>query len=182
MRTNLPVREVGQAPSNTDFPMPHAHLPVSHLIHQLAAGIPRRSNRDRRPRWLSRLVADAAELFEPTEGTARVGFSCWPTEEGWVAELYLGAEEHVGGPKDGLSQPVSFRFDLLELANLVDEVTELTFEVGAADRFTIDPPRRATLHGRIGQHPVTIHISAAPPRDAEAGLRRYPNGRREIRE
>lgn len=161
--------------------MPHAHMPVSHLIQQLAEGVPRRSKPDPRPRWLTRLIGESAELFEPTSGIGRVGYACWPTEEGWVAELYLGSEEHVGGPKDGLSQPVNFRFDLLRLANLVDEVVELTFDVAESERSVNDPPRRATLVGRVERHPVTIHISAVPPRDAEAGLRRYQNGRREIR-
>lgn len=166
--------------------MPHAHLTVYHLLQQLEADRDSRAARDRRPQWLSDAIAAAAELFEPIEGVARVGFQCRPTEEGWIADLYLGREEHVGGARDGWNRPASFRFDLLALEQLFDQVFEVYFDASLLENAGPDDIEQsekrifATLRGEIADNPLTIHIHAAAPAGVHPGFRRYADGRREI--
>lgn len=174
--------------------MPHAHLTVNHLLKQLETHRERRIARDRRPGWLTAVIDAAADLFDPANGLGRVGFECQPTEEGWVAILYLGSEEFVGGPDDGRNQPADFRFDVLSLSKLFEQVSEIAFEAfpsvaGATDADdSLGSPApaaagvRLTVRGSVNQKPLTLHVHAMPPETARPGFRRFPNGRREVSE
>jgi hypothetical protein len=168
--------------------MPHAHLTVNHLIKHLEAQRDQKAARDRRPGWLTAVVDAAADLFDPAEGLGRVGFDCRPTEAGWVAVLYLGSEECVGGPLDGRTRPADFRFDVLGVTKLFDAVTELAFDafpsVAASDVEPAEPGGgvRMTVRGTVAGNPLTLHVHAMPPDAAGPAFRRYPNGRREMSE
>ncbi len=174
--------------------MPHAHLAVSHLLKQLELHRSQRTGRDRRPGWLSAVIDAAAELFDPVGGVGRVGFDCRPTEGGWTAALYLGAEETVGGPDDGRNRHADFRFDLLGLSRLFDAVESLTFdalpaaadEAAIADDLAPEPVSGAgvtvTVRGTVAGQPLTLAVHAVPPATAGPGFRRFPNGRREMSE
>ncbi len=171
--------------------MPHAHLTVSHLIKHLEAQRERKADRDRRPAWLSGVIDAAADLFDPVAGEGRVGFDCRPTESGWVAVLYLGGEEFVGGAEDGRTRPADFRFDVLGVTKLFDAVTELAFDafpsmIADEDQGLVPASHahaagiRLTVRGTVAGQPLTIHVHAVPPDEAGPGFRRFPNGRREI--
>lgn len=167
--------------------MPHAHLTVSHLLKQLETHRERRNARDRRPRWLTAIVDDAADLFDPVDGLGRVGFDCRPTETGWVAVLYLGSEECVGGPDDGRTRPADFRFDVLGVMKLFDAVDDVAFDafpsIAADDEGEpIAAGVRLTVHGTVGENSLTLHVHAVPPETVGPGFRRFPNGRREVNE
>ncbi|HEX6986116.1 MAG TPA: hypothetical protein VF170_12115 [Planctomycetaceae bacterium] len=167
--------------------MPHAHLTVSHLLKQLETHRGKAA-RDRRPDWLTAVIDAAADLFDPSDGLGRVGFDCRPTEAGWVAVLYLGGEELVGGAEDGRTRPADFRFDALGVTKLFDAVTELAFDAfpSLATPDETDPTAaagvRLTVRGTVSGHPLTLHVHAVPPETAGPGFRRYPNGRREVSE
>ena len=174
--------------------MPHAHLTVNHLLKQLETHRERKAARDSRPAWLTATIDAAAELFDPADGLGRVGFECRPTEAGWVAMLYLGSEERVGGPEDGRTQPADFRFDALAAMRLFDTVAELAFDAFPSvsampdpiDPELLAPPVaagvRLTVRGEVEGNPLTLHIHATPPATAGPAFRRYPNGRREVSE
>ena len=163
--------------------MPHAHLTVSHMLKQLETHREQRMSRDRRPGWLTTIVNDAADLFDPVDGLGRVGFDCRPTETGWTAVLYLGSEECVGGPDDGRTRPADFRFDVRGLTKLFDVVEEIAFDacpsIVAGDEPTAAGVR-LTVQGTIAGNALTLHVHAVPPETAGPGFRRYPNGRREV--
>lgn len=173
--------------------MPHAHLTVSHLIKHLETQRGRKTARDRRPGWLAAVVDAAADLFDPVEGEGRVGFECRPTESGWVAVLYLGGEELVGGADDGRTRLADFRFDVLGATKLFDAVTELAFDAfpsiaaGSDAEFAPVPAWpaagvRLTVRGTVAGNPLTLHVHAVPPDEAGPGFRRFPNGQREVSE
>lgn len=171
--------------------MPHAHLTVSQLIRHLETRRGGKTRRDRRPGWLSAVIDAAADLFDPAAGEGRVGFDCRPTESGWVAVLYLGGEEFVGGAADGRTRPADFRFDALGMTRLFDTVTELAFDafpsITAAEEgelFPVPTPPaagvRLTVRGTVAGNPLTLHVHAIPPDAAGPGFRRFPDGRREL--
>lgn len=174
--------------------MPHAHLTVNHLLKHLETHRGQRIARDRRPTWLTEVIDAAADLFDPASGLGRVGFECQPTEAGWVAILYLGSEEFVGGPDDGRHQPADFRFDVLSVTKLFEQVHEIAFDAfpsvtNAEDTLGAEnapPPTaagvRLTVRGLVAQSPLTLHVHAMPPESARPGFRRFPNGRREVSE
>ena len=73
------------------FPVPHSHLAVRHLIRQLdLQGRPRM--RHTPPQWLTSLLHETAELFDPCSEDARAGYECRCTESGWEAALFLGGQ------------------------------------------------------------------------------------------
>ncbi|MHC4876906.1 MAG: hypothetical protein ACYTGL_10435 [Planctomycetota bacterium] len=76
---------------------------------------PGQKQRDVRPDWLTTVIEETAELFEPLTGVARVGFDCQLEEDTWVVRMYLGTSEIVGGPFDGQMRPMSFEIDLQRL-------------------------------------------------------------------
>ncbi len=174
--------------------MPHAHLTVNHLLKQLETHRERKASRERRPAWLTDVIHSAADLFDPANDLGRVGYQSHPTEQGWIALLYLGGEEFVGGACDGRTQPADFRFDVLGVTRLFESVTEVAFDAFpsiAADTDLDDetmPPLpasagvRLTVRGVVAGNPLTMHVHATPPETAGPGFRRYLNGRREISE
>lgn len=157
-------------------------------MQQIEAKHQRRENRDKRPAWLRRVIETAAELFEPIEDVGRVGFVSRPTEEGWIVDLYLGSEEQFGGAEDGWHRPMNFRFDLAKLEAMFDDVATFRFNAstpGGAWRTgdaAAGDGTSVTIRGNIENHPLTIHIHAAPPAEAEAGFRRHTDGHREMRD
>lgn len=172
--------------------MPHAHLTVSHLLKQLETRRERKLARDRRPGWLTAVIDAAADLFDPVAELGRVGFDCRPTETGWIAILYLGSEETVGGPDDGQTRLADFRFDARRAMALFDRVDELlldafpslaeTEDADAGDAKAIAAGVRLTIRGEVAGHPLTLHVHAVPPDSAGPGFRRFPNGQREVSE
>ncbi len=137
---------------------------------------------DRRPEWLSQFVEEAAQLFEPLTGVARVGYECLREEDSWVARLYLGASEVVGGALDGRLKPMSFEVDIERLTGMFTEREEFywsAFPDGADD---IDEPQSyLTISGLIaGENRVRLHLFATPPQETEPGLKVFPNGRFEL--
>lgn len=167
--------------------MPHAHLPVYHLLEQLRADRAQR-RRVRHPQWLTDFIENAAELFEPIKGIGRVGYETWPDERGWNLRLFLGREEQMGGATDGRRQPVPFYLDLRNLARLLDEVTGIHFEADhpkLADDETISDSdsaleAKAVVRGRFGGEFLTVEITAWAPPDAPPGFWRMRDGRREL--
>lgn len=164
--------------------MPHAHLPVSHLLKQLEHRRAQKNLRDRRPAWLSELIGKAAELFDPVCGVGRVGFDCQLTEAGWTAILYLGSDECIGGPDDGRTLPADFRFDIAGLQLLFERVDDLLFDafpsIGAANGAGVPAGVRLTIRGTVAGQALQLHVHAVPPDSATPGFRRFPNGRREL--
>lgn len=165
----------------SEFTLSHSHLPVQHLLKRMETWQPGQGG-DRRPEWMSQFVEEAAQLFEPLTGVARVGYECIREEDAWVARLYLGTSEVVGGALDGRLKPMSFEVDIERLAGMFTEREEFywsTFPDGAED---IDEPQSyLTVSGLVaGEHRVRIHLFATPPQETEPGLKVFPDGRFEL--
>ena len=102
-------------------------MPINHLLRNLENR--ERRTGDSRPTWLVEMIDQAAYLFEPLMSVSRVGFDCWPTEKDWVVFLFLGDTEIVGGCDDGRLDPLDFRFDLLGLLDLLEDVQQIQWMV-----------------------------------------------------
>ena len=102
-------------------------MPINHLLRNLENR--ERRTGDSRPTWLVELIDQAADLFEPLMSVSRVGFDCWPTEKDWMVFLFLGDTEIVGGRDDGRLDPLEFRFDLLGLLDLLEDVQQIQWMV-----------------------------------------------------
>jgi hypothetical protein len=152
----------------------HSHLLVHHLLKQLENHKRERAERGNRPAWLSAFVHQAAALFEPLLGVARVGFQCELTTDGWEARLYLGSTEIVGGRDDGQSRLISFEFDFGRLAETFTRLDEFRWNVCTA------PDQSSgsfvTLRGLVDDHPVRLKIYSRPPEDAGPAFRLLPDG------
>lgn len=159
--------------------MTHSHLPVAHLLKQVENFEPRRGDRDVRPVAISGLIDHAADLFEPLAGEiGRVGFDCHFAEDRWIVGLYLGGTELVGGPDDGVLRHTDFRFDLLVLRDLFDDVEQMQFVAIPAEG---DEDTRASvrIEGRVEDEAVRVQVYAVPPADAGPAFRARPDGTRE---
>lgn len=167
--------------------MPHAHLPVYHLLEQLRADRAQR-RRIKHPQWLTDFIDQAADLFEPIEGIGRVGYETWPDERGWNLRLFLGREELIGGATDGRRQPVPFDLDLRNLARLLDEVTGIHFEASHPTVVDHDDSAampgepvleaKAVVRGQFRGESLSVEITAWAPPDAPPGFWRMRDGRR----
>jgi hypothetical protein len=169
------------APRSTSLPTPepsvtHSHLPVAHLLEQVARFEPRRGDRDPRPAWVTGLINHAADLFDPFAGdVGRVGFDCQFADDRWIVGLYLGGTELVGGLHDGEVHYTDFRFDLLLLRELFDEVDQMQFVALPVDE---DHDTRASVQveGRVAGEAVRLQVYAVPPTDAGPAFRVLPDG------
>ncbi len=165
--------------------MSHSHLPVQHLLKQLESyqNTPRESV-DIRPDWLVDLVENAAELFDPEDDVARVGFQCSLTETDWAVDVFLGLVEHVGGPVDGSRRPAAFRFDVQGVQDLFSGVESVAWKTFPAEPSTEITPAMENsvieVQGWIGDESVRLTIHGLPIADAGPAMRRYPDGRLDV--
>ncbi len=162
--------------------MNHSHLPVAHFIAQLDKWKEERRQRDLRPDWLNRFIVDVAELFDPFEEVARVGFECRPDEdEGWQVGLFLGRTEIVGGRNDGRAEWGNFTFDVKRLVERFESVEDFrlfAFPKGDARIGSeLLPCAFLTLHGLVESQRLTLRVFTIPPQEAGIGLRRFTDGR-----
>ena len=149
------------------------HESIEALLQQVEDYRLRREVRDGRPDEITQLITEAAELFEPMHGVARVGFNCEATPDGWAISLYLGATEVVGGRDDGKRSNTGFFFDLdaaIALFSTVDSI-----------RFASQPGRDDSddagviICGMVDQLPIRMAIHSVPPVEANAAMRRLPD-------
>lgn len=157
----------------------HSHIAVQHLMKQMESWQPGRRSREARPDWLTGLIEDMSELFEPLTGVARVGFDCRREEEHWVVRMYLGASELVGGSLDGQVRPMSFDFDLQKLTARFQAIEEFSWSVFPDDAEDVEEPQAyITLTGRVdAENTIRLHFFAVPPADVGPGMRLFPDGR-----
>lgn len=155
--------------------MSHSHMPNNHLLRNLENRGPRSG--DSRPTWLVELIDRAADLFEPLMSVSRVGFDCWPTEEHWMIYLFLGDTEVIGGRDDGRLDPPDFRFDLLGLIDLLDDVQDshwMVFPVAGDENG--DDRSFVSLTASYQGNPVCLRLLSISPESAGPGLKLFPNG------
>jgi hypothetical protein len=158
----------------------HSHLPVQHLIKRMETWQPGQGG-DRRPDWLTKLIEETAEMFEPLTGVARVGFECHREEDCWVARLYLGSTEVVGGARDGQMKPMSFEVDIEQLLAKFTEREEFCWSVFPAGAEDIDDPQSyLTISGLVAENRVRLHLFATPSEETGPGLKVFPDGRFEL--
>jgi hypothetical protein len=159
-------------------PLFQSHLAVRHLIRELELkGRPLR--RLSAPEWLKNFLCEAADDFNPCSQTARAGFECRLTEQGWEASLFLGASEIVGGALDGQHQPVAFQFDLLSLMRRFDRVDAIDWSAELPDQSTVNGSF-VTVEGVACGEPLRLHIRSMPAAGARPGMRRHSDGRVEL--
>ncbi len=157
----------------------HSHLAVRHLIRELEIkGRP--VNRLNVPDWLKEFLGEASDDFDPASETARAGYECRITEQGWEASLFLGASEVVGGARDGQLQSTPFQLDVAALMKRFDRVDACHWNAlppqgdAAADNSCI------TLEGVACGEPLRLHVRATPVASARVALRRHHDGRIEL--
>lgn len=156
-------------------------MPIKHLLKQIETYSAKRNNRDVRPDWLTDLIDQVADLFEPLSGVGRVGFDCQPSDEGWAVGLFLGRVEIVGGKHDGRTRQANFQFNLAELAARFDRLVEFYWSAfpDPDDSPHADARSFVTIAGCIGDEFVRLQIFAVPPEDAGPGLRQLLDGSNE---
>ena len=157
--------------------MSHSHMPVRHLLRQVEIYRSNREQRDVRPEWVTELIERVADLFEPLADEARVGYDCQLTEDRWVIEMFLGATELIGGPRDGQSRFTNFQFDLHNLLDLfatVDRFRWNSFPEKLDDEGT--PRSSVMIEGNVDGNMVRLHIYSFPPEDAGPGFRELADG------
>ena len=150
-------------------------MPINHLLRNLE-NRERRAG-DSRPTWLVELIDQAANLFEPMMSVSRVGFDCWPTETNWVVFLFLGDTEIVGGCDDGRLDPLDFRFDLLGLLDLLENVQQVQWMVFPVSGDESGNDRSfVSIIAHYQGHPVSLRVLSIAPETAGPGLKLFPNG------
>jgi hypothetical protein len=152
-------------------------LRIQHLLKHLETNP--RSSKDLRPQWVTDLIDQISELFDPHTEVARVGFDCRVVDGRWEVGLYLGRTEMVGGRHDGSAELVNFRFDLLRLSRYFTTVERLEWDAMPQASASTGTTKNSlvVLDGTWESHPVTLQIHAIPPEQIGPGLKRYPDGR-----
>lgn len=159
--------------------MTHSHLPVEHLLKQVEAYKSTRQRRGIRPDWVTRIVHQMADLFEPTSEVGRVGYVCELIDDCWTVRMYLGSTEVVGGAEDGQSKNTDFQFDLHRLIERFAEIER--FRLGTYSAHNAGSTSRSivAIDGQVGENRIRLEVHTVPPADAEPGFRLYPDGRRQ---
>ena len=154
-------------------------MPVLHLLKQVEIYRAKRTNRDSRPSWVTELIGQIAELFEPVSEVGRVGFDCQFDEDRWTIGMFLGNTEVVGGMDDGRSVPADFDFDLQRLISLFGHVDLLVWSAWPNGGATEETKDRSfiTIEGIVESNPVRLQIHSVPPSDAGPGFHQFSDGR-----
>ena len=155
-------------------------MPIQHLLKRLEKqGRPQQ--RKIRPQWITAIIEEVAELFEPQSGVGRVGFDCRLAEDRWELSLYLGTCELVGGKNDGEARPLDFQFDILSLQQKFNLVERLEWNVRPNHTAKDDPDAVSliTIEGYWADNPIRLIVFETPPVQVGPGLREFPNGHRE---
>jgi len=154
----------------------HSHLPIKHLLKKIETAGPR-TRRDVRPQWITALIEQIAELFEPFTDVGRVGFDCKAAADRWEVGLYLGTTELVGGRCDGEMLHVDFQFDLMQFNRLFDQIDRFHWNAFPADvNQAALECSFVVLDGRYQDNPVRVRIFCVPPTEAGPGLRHRTDG------
>ena len=157
--------------------MSHSHMPVKHLLRQVEIYRSKREQRDVRPEWVTRLIERVADLFEPLADEARVGYDCQLAEDRWIVEMFLGATELVGGPRDGQSRYTNFQFDFHHLLDLFATVDRFRWNALPEKLDDEGTPRSSVMiEGSVDGNSVRLHIYSFPPDDAGPGFRELADG------
>lgn len=157
--------------------MSHSHLVVNHVLRRAEEYRLRKSQQDVRPNWITKLIDDMAELFEPLEGVARVGFDCRLEEDGWSVGLFLGTNEIIGGPFDGYARQIDFQFDVLRALDVFTRVDRCYWDA-YCDTHEQSESYQAlvTIEGLVGDERVKLLVHSRPPLEIGPALREFPNG------
>lgn len=157
--------------------MSHSHIVVQHLLKHMETWRPGQKKRDVRPDWLTNLIEEMAELFEPLTGVARVGFDCRMEEDAWVVRMYLGSTEIVGGPLDGRSMPMSFELNMQQLVSKFERLEEFYWSVFPAEAQDVDEFQAyVTISGTVQGNQIRFHFFATAPDDVGPGIRVHQDG------
>jgi hypothetical protein len=158
----------------------HSHLAIRHLIRQLDLhGRPEPACAI--PDWLTSFLQEAASLFEPFSGSARAGYECQSTPEGWEASLFLGTNEIVGGADDGRVRAVNFRFDVRALMGRMQQIDSLVWSA-FPERYADEDGDLSLLSivGRVNGETVRLQVFACSPDEMSPAMRIHPDGRCEV--
>lgn len=165
--------------------MSHSDFDVQYHMNNLENWRPGENRRDTRPAWMTKLIENVAEIFEPLSGVARVGFDCRlediasetrgaDEEPVWVVRMYLGRNELVGGPQDGRQVPMSFELDLEQLQTFFVDVDEFCWTVFPSDGDDIDHDQSfVTVSGLVAGNRVRMHVFAVAPQEIAPAMRTY---------
>ena len=126
---------------------------------------------------------ELAELFEPFQGVARVGYEACQSDDAWEIAMFLGEKELVGGAADGRMVPVNFRFDIKGISNCFTQVTGVFWNAfpnshvcfdGAADLSFL------TVDGLVNGNAIRLQLHATPPDCVGPAMREHIDGRLEL--
>lgn len=156
-------------------------MPVNHLVRQVEIFRSEQSDRGLRPEWVTALINDAVELFDPVADVARAGFECRAEDGLWSVEIYLGGTEVVGGSDDGRTHYSAFQFDVGALLALFDETERIEWRVYpesavSTDNGEVVPASFLTIQGTYGGHAVRLQIDSIPPANAGPGFLAHADG------
>lgn len=163
--------------------MSHSHLAVRHLIRQLESRPRQRKSKPIQPEWLTQLLDNLSDRFEPFQGVARVGYECALHDGVWEISLFLGERESIGGSADGQQSAVNFQFNLLGIERAFDTLHAidwnafpgtLAWQENAADLSFL------VLRGQKCGAEVCVRIQASASEEAGPGLRHHADGRVEL--
>jgi len=157
----------------------HSHLAVQHLIRQVEAD--RSRPRDRKPGWLTEMIDELANLFEPISISGRVGFNCQWNNDHWDLQMYLGRVEMVGGVSDGLQKPLNFEFDvrmLMKYFTSVDRMTLTAIPDASADEESLrSAPAGLMISGLVADQQLVLTILEQAPMETAAAMQMRSNGK-----
>lgn len=157
----------------------HSHLAVHHLIRQVEAD--RLRPRDRRPGWLTEMIDELANLFEPISISGRVGYDCTWQDDHWNLQMYLGRVELVGGMRDGLQKPLNFEFDvrvLLKYFSTLERVIWTSIPDEQANESSLrTSPAGLLVSGTVADQHLILTILEQAPLETAPALQMHADGR-----
>ncbi len=157
----------------------HSHLAVHHLIRQVEAD--RLRSRDHKPGWLTEMIDELANLFEPISISGRVGYDCQWNNDHWALTMYLGRVEMVGGMSDGLQKPLNFEFDVRMLLKYFEAIEKITMtatpDLEANDTELRTSPAGLLVSGIVADQRLVVTILEQAPLGTDAGLQMHADGR-----
>ncbi len=155
--------------------MMNPHLSLEHFLRQVELHGRNRRKKEL-PSWLTNLLDQLADEFDPEDPVARLGYVCEPEAAGWRVTLFLSRTEVVGGAADGLARCVGYELDVSRTIEKFDNVDKIRWRSMPGKDCAAGDNGYLEIVGKIGGYDLILQVLERAPDDLAPAIKLLRDG------